>query len=235
MKAVGYVRVSTDMQAEKGKSIDNQVDRIISFCKEKNITLEKIYMDEGYSGKNLNRPSFKEMFDHLRMGKVDALVVWHSNRFARNLRDYLNCLDDLEKLKVKFYSIEEPNISGSSGKAMRNLMGVFAEYQSDITGEHTRSVKANLKKNQQVYCPNPPLGFIHKHGKLVRDPNAFRVVEEIYRLKSNGTSMHRIAQILNAQGVRGNKNGKFHASTIQKILNNPIYNNNYEQGNSNII
>ena len=223
MKVIGYVRVSTDMQAEKGKSIDNQIDRIKNYCKEKNFILEEIFLDEGYSGKNMNRPALQEAFDRLKEGCVNGLVVWHSNRFARNLRDYLNSLDMLEKLKVKFYSIEEPNISGSSGKAMRNLMGVFAEYQSDITGEHTRSVKANLKKNKQVYCPYPPLGYKNEDGKLVRDPNAFKIVDDIFQMKANGFSLHKIAKTLNDNGVRGGKNGKFHASTIQKIINNPIY------------
>lgn len=223
MKVIGYVRVSTDIQAEKGKSIDNQVDRIMAYCKEKNFILEEIFLDEGYSGKNTKRPGFQDMFTRLKQGDVQGLVVWHSNRFARNLRDYLNCLDNLEKLKVKFYSIEEPNISGSAGKAMRNLMGVFAEYQSDITGEHTRSVKANLKKNKQVYCPYPPLGYKNEDGKLVKDPAQIKIVEEILLMKSQGFSLHKIAQTLNKQGVTGAKSGKFHASTIQKIVNNPIY------------
>lgn len=223
MKVVGYVRVSTDIQVEKGKSIDNQIERIIAYCKENKFTLEKIFLDEGYSGKNMNRPGFQSMLNRLKDGDIEGLVVWHSNRFARNLRDYLNCLDDLEKLKVKFYSLEEPNISGSAGKAMRNLMGVFAEYQSDITGEHTRSVKANLKKNKKVYCPNPPLGFKNQDGELIRDPELHELVEKIFILRGQGMSMHGIAKTLNQDGVNGNKGGKFYASTIQKVLNNPIY------------
>ena len=225
MKTVGYVRVSTDTQAEKGKSIDNQIERIKNYCKEKKLTLEKIFIDEGYSGKNTNRPGFQDMFEAIRSGNYQALVVWHSNRFARNLRDYLNCLDELEKSKVKFYSIEEPNISGSSGKAMRNLMGVFAEYQSDITGEHTRSVKATLKKNKKVYCPYPPMGYKAEDGKLVRDPNSHQIVDQIFVYRNQGMSMHTIAKMLNLQDIKGNKGGKFYASTIQKILSNPIYNN----------
>jgi site-specific DNA recombinase len=223
MKTVGYVRVSTDTQAEKGKSIDNQIERIKNYCKDKKLILEKIFIDEGYSGKNTNRPGFQDMFEAIRSGKYQALVVWHSNRFARNLRDYLNCLDELEKSKVKFYSIEEPNISGSSGKAMRNLMGVFAEYQSDITGEHTRSVKSTLKKNKKVYCPYPPLGFKNEEGQLVRDPNTYEIVSQIFVYREQGMSMHTIAKTLNMKDIKGHKGGKFYASTIQKVLNNPIY------------
>jgi site-specific DNA recombinase len=225
MKAVGYIRVSTDMQAEKGTSLENQVDKIIEFCKNKGFFLENIYEDAGFSGKNTKRPGFQEMFNRLKKGDISAVVVWHSTRFARNLRDFINHMDVLEKKKIKFYSIEEPGMSGSSGKAMRNLMAVFAEYQSDVTGEYTRSVKTNLKKNKKVYCAYPPLGFKNGDGVLVRDPKQMEMVETITTLKAQGYSLRQIAEHFNSQGITGSKNGKFYASTIQKILKNNIYEN----------
>lgn len=225
MKAIGYIRVSTDMQADKGTSLDNQIACIKDFAKSKNYDLINIYEDAGFSGKNTKRPGFRAMFEYIRNNKIDAVIVWHSTRFARNLKDNITYLDELEKRKVKFYSVQEPMMSGSSGKAMRNLMAVFAEYQSDVTGEHTRSVKANLKKNKQVYCAFPPLGFKTVDGKLVRDPNSYEVVEKIFAYRKQGNSMHTIARLLNNDGVVGNKGGKFYASTIQKILNNSIYDN----------
>ena len=225
MKAIGYIRVSTDMQAEKGTSLENQIDRIKEFAKSRGLILENIYQDAGFSGKNTNRPGFQEMMKQINKGGISALIVWHSTRFARNLRDFINHMDLLEKKKVKFYSIEEPEMSGSSGKAMRNLMAVFAEYQSDVTGEYTRSVKTNLKKNKKVYCAFPPLGFKNQDGVLVRDSKGLEIVETITVLKAEGYSLRQIANHFNSQGIKGSKNGKFHASTIQKILNNNIYEN----------
>lgn len=221
--AIGYIRVSTDMQAEKGTSLENQVDRIIEFCQKKGFMLENIYEDAGFSGKNTKRPGFQDMMKRIQKGGVSALIVWHSTRFARNLRDFLNHMDILEKKKVKFYSIEEPEMSGSSGKAMRNLMAVFAEYQSDVTGEYTRSVKTNLKKNKKVYCGNPPLGYKNENGVLVEDSQQLELVQTVTTLKANGYTLRQIAHHFNSQGITGAKNGKFYASTIQKILNNNIY------------
>lgn len=223
MKAVGYIRVSTDMQADKGTSLENQVDRIIEFCQKKGLFLENIFEDAGFSGKNTKRPGFQEMMKQVNKGGISAIVVWHSTRFARNLRDFLNHMDILEKKKVKFYSIEEPEMSGSSGKAMRNLMAVFAEYQSDVTGEYTRSVKSNLKKNKKVYCAFPPLGYENKDGILIANPNRLQMVEEIKTMRASGHSLHKIAKHYNNQGITGAKGGKFYAVTIQKILNNNIY------------
>jgi DNA invertase Pin-like site-specific DNA recombinase len=117
-------------------------------------------------------------------------------------------------------------LSGSSGKAMRNLMAVFAEYQSDVTGEHTRSVKANLKKNHKVYCPYPPIGFKNEDGVLSPDPQGMAVVNDVIEMHRQGVPLYRIAKTLNDKGIKGSKGGIFYASTIQKIINNKIYASN---------
>ena len=140
MKAVGYIRVSTDMQADKGTSLENQIARIKEYAESKGFVLENIFQDAGYSGKNTRRPGFQSMFTRLREGGIKAVIVWHTTRFARNLKDNIVHMAELEQRRIHFYSVEEPMMSGSSGKAMRNLMAVFAEYQSDVTGDHTRSV-----------------------------------------------------------------------------------------------
>lgn len=221
-KAVGYIRVSTDMQADKGTSLDNQYARIQEYAMQRGFILENIFEDAGYSGKNTKRPGFQDMFTRLRKGGVDAVIVWHSTRFARNLKDNIVHMAELEQRKIKFFSIEEPEMSGSSGKAMRNLMAVFAEYQSDVTGDHTRSVKANLKKNLKTYCGNPPLGFRNEDGKLVIVQEDMETVQNIMGLRAQGISYNKIANKINNER-KGNKGGKFYAITISKVCNNPIY------------
>jgi site-specific DNA recombinase len=221
-KAVGYIRVSTDMQADKGTSLDNQVARIQEYARLMGFILENIFEDAGYSGKNTKRPGFQAMFNRLRKGGVEAVIVWHSTRFARNLKDNIVHMAELEQRKVKFFSIEEPEMSGSSGKAMRNLMAVFAEYQSDVTGDHTRSVKANLKKNLKTYCGNPPLGFRNEEGKLVIVEEDMETVRNIMGLRAQGLSYNKIANKINEHRT-GNKGGRFFAISISKICNNPIY------------
>ena len=221
-KAVGYIRVSTDMQADKGTSLDNQIARIQEYAQLKGFILENIFEDAGYSGKNTKRPGFQAMFNRLRKGGVSAVIVWHSTRFARNLKDNIVHMAELEQRKIKFFSIEEPEMSGSSGKAMRNLMAVFAEYQSDVTGDHTRSVKANLKKNLKTYCGNPPLGFRNQDGQLVIVEKDMETVRKIMGLRSQGYSYNKIANKIN-EYRNGNKGGRFYAISISKVCNNPIY------------
>jgi DNA invertase Pin-like site-specific DNA recombinase len=222
MKAVGYIRVSTDAQADKGASLENQVARIQEYASKKGFILENIFEDAGYSGKNTKRPGFQDMFNRVRKGGVTAVIVWHSTRFARNLKDNIVHLYELEKLKVKFYSVEEPEMSGTSGKAMRNLMAVFAEYQSDLTGDQVRSVKGNLKRNKKVYSGFAPLGYKHYNGDLVETAE-MEIVKEIFDLRHNGYSYDKIAKQLNNKNLKGNKGGKFYPITIHKVIKNKIY------------
>ena len=73
--AVGYIRVSTDMQADKGTSLDNQYARIQEYAMQRGFILENIFEDAGYSGKNTNRPGFQAMFNRLRKGGVGAVIT----------------------------------------------------------------------------------------------------------------------------------------------------------------
>ena len=221
--AIGYIRVSTDQQAERGASLDNQRQRILDFVEQKGLKLVEIFEDAGFSARSTNRPAFKKMMKYINENKVDSLIVWHSNRFARNLRDYVVNLYEIERRKVTFDSIEEPEFSGSSGKAMRNLLAVFAEYQSDLTGEQVRSVKSNLKKNKKVYCGFAPLGYTHDDGSLKVNEEAMSVVTKVHTMYKDGHSMNVIANTLNQSGIKGSKGGKFYRSTIRKILKNNIY------------
>jgi DNA invertase Pin-like site-specific DNA recombinase len=102
-------------------------------------------------------------------------------------------------------------------------MAVFAEYQSDVTGEHTRSVKANLKKNYKVYCPYPPIGYKNQDGVLSPDPEGMAVVDNVLQMHRQGVPLYRIAKTLNDKGIKGSKGGVFYASTVKKIINNKIY------------
>ena len=72
MKAIGYVRVSTEDQAKEGVSLDNQRERIKSFCSAKEWTLERIISDAGHSAKNLDRPGIQEVIALAREKEFDV-------------------------------------------------------------------------------------------------------------------------------------------------------------------
>jgi DNA invertase Pin-like site-specific DNA recombinase len=113
---IGYVRVSTEEQNEA---------RQLKMMEEQQV--EKIFTDK-QSGKNTDRPAFKEMMEFVRSG--DILIVESYSRLARSTRDLLNIVDDLEQKGVKFISLKE-NVDTTSpqGKLIFSIFASLAEFE----------------------------------------------------------------------------------------------------------
>jgi site-specific DNA recombinase len=89
MKAIGYIRVSTEDQAREGVSLDNQKSKIRAYCELKEMEIVGIVEDAGISGKNLNRPGVQKVLDMARRKEVDAVIVYKLDRMFRSTVDAL--------------------------------------------------------------------------------------------------------------------------------------------------
>jgi len=107
MKAVSYLRVSTDEQANEGHSLDAQRAIIGDFCLSRNWTLVGEYLDAGLSGKDGDRPALQELLADAGTHKFDLVIVHAVDRFYRNLQGLLGALDRLNQAGVGFVSITE--------------------------------------------------------------------------------------------------------------------------------
>ena len=87
MKAVGYVRVSTQKQSEEGISIEAQESKIRAYCELKGIEISEVIIDAGISGKGVNRAGYQKVLELCEQGKIDAIVVYSLSRFSRSTRD----------------------------------------------------------------------------------------------------------------------------------------------------
>ena len=87
MRVAIYARVSTDEQAREGFSIPAQLRMLEAWATIKGATDISTYVDDGYSGKNLNRPQIQRMLEHCRNHAHDAVLVWRLDRLSRSLRD----------------------------------------------------------------------------------------------------------------------------------------------------
>lgn len=101
MKAVGYIRVSTEEQAREGVSLDNQRKRIEAFCVAKKWTLGRIYADEGVSGSSLKREAVQELISDCKRGIFDVVVIYKLDRLTRSVKD-LGTLIELFEVKRGF-------------------------------------------------------------------------------------------------------------------------------------
>ena len=222
LRTVGYIRVSTSEQAEKGISLANQKQKIKAYAEVKDLDLIGIISDKGISGKNLNRPGINEIINLINKGKIDAVVVYKLDRLTRNTKDLLYLFDDLfTKKDVMFYSLNE-NIDTSTamGKFFLTLMGAMGQMERDLIGERTKDVLAKLKKDgRRLGCPDkPPLGFmLNKRIKaemvnLVEVPEDIIKVKTIFRMRTEKQSLSNIGKQVNM--------GK---SSVKYVLDNDFY------------
>ena len=127
-----YVRrsVSDKDKGNNSLSINAQKEECIKFVGDTDF---QIYCDDGKSGKDVaHRPAFQQMMQDARDGLISRIVVKKYDRFSRNMREYLNITDELDKYGVSVYSLSEPfNTATKEGRMMRNNLLNFAEFERE--------------------------------------------------------------------------------------------------------
>ncbi len=216
----GYVRVSTENQLEN-YSIDEQVQRIQSYCQAKDWVLLKVYTDGGFSGGNTDRPALQQMLTAIRQRSIDAVVVYKLDRLSRSQKDTLTLIeDDFLAHGTDFVSINE-NFDTSSpfGRAMIGMLSVFAQLEKDqIVERFTMGRIARSKAGYYHGGKSIPLGYQYKDGVLVVDEYQASMVREIFSSFLAGKSINAIWHEMAAK-----HQGKWSAAKIQIILRNSLY------------
>lgn len=233
LRAVGYIRVSTDMQAELGYSLENQEYEIKNYVESKHMTLVHIYQEEkGASGKNIEgRPQFQQMLSDIAKNRdIDYVVVYNMSRFARNAANALTTLQKLKSYNVSLYVIKEGIDSTTKmGETMFSFASIFADLERDSIRENTTAGRYQKARNGLWNGAQAPFGYRLDSGKLVIQEDEAEVVRIIFdRYVHTPDGIHKIAVWLNEYGYkkepRGNgKHVFFSPETLKNILDNPVY------------
>src|SRR5436309_2636548 len=115
MQAIGYVRVSTDRQAELGVSLEAQEAKIRAMATIHSAELLEVIVDGGESAKSLNRPGLQRLLALINSGQVQAVIVAKLDRLTRSVKDLCNLLELFEKRKVALISVAESLDTASAG------------------------------------------------------------------------------------------------------------------------
>ena len=241
MKGKGYYgRVSSEEQARK-ETIEIQRVGVRRALESRNIKLDPdlIFEDNGVSGatKLESRPAGRALLQVAREGKLDELFVWNWNRLARNLQEFLNVLDELDRLGVKVTCINQPTEDTPSGKLMRQVMGAFAEFDHAQILENTRNgftkkavrggynggfipfglrVEGQGKDARKVLDKRPLPGL-----KLSGPDVVVRMIRMAADQKKSGPEIARWLEALDVSPPKVSP--RWTNSTVRHIIRNPIY------------
>lgn len=239
MIAAIYARKS--VESNKGESIDTQIQLCKNYytnTRPINSDLEFVYyIDEGFSGGNANRPKFKELLNDIKNKKFSALICYRLDRISRNVADFSSTLQLLQENHVEFISIKENfDTSTPIGRAMVHIASVFAQLERETIAERIKDNMLELAKTGRWLGGTVPLGFksevINYMGsnnkekkmyKLVEVPEELETVKLIFDLYLEKKGFPSVANYLCSNHYKGKNGGEFSRTTVEQIIQNPVY------------
>jgi DNA invertase Pin-like site-specific DNA recombinase len=188
MKAVGYVRVSTDKQTDRGVSLDAQAEKIRAMSVVHNAELIDIVVDGGESAKSLQRLGIERLLALVVAKKVEAVwwPSWIGSREA--LKIFANFSNGPRA--VVSPCAESLDTSSAAGRLVLNIMTAVSQWEREAIGERTRDAMSHKQTNGERVGNirfGYRLGADGKHGEL--DPVEQNMVREIHELRRSGHSM----------------------------------------------
>jgi DNA invertase Pin-like site-specific DNA recombinase len=230
-----YARISRKNQQEKGQSIANQIalaQRWIDASPELQDSSVEIYVDEGYTGTNLNRPAVKKLLAGIFMGKIQVLVVKDLSRLSRShltLSELLEIVFSGYSLRVIGIGEQYDSFSRERMDLGMGIQSIFYEYYArDISRKVKESLRAKKEKGEYAVAQIP---YGYRKGENNRweiCPEEAAIVKQIFAMSLEGDTCARIAVSLPKTGEYAKNSGTvpekiWQASQIWRILHNPVY------------
>jgi DNA invertase Pin-like site-specific DNA recombinase len=203
--AIGYVRVSTEEQAESGLGLSRQRSVIAAEAQSKGWELAQVIADKGLSAKDIkNRPGLVKCLEMLEAGEASVLIVHKLDRLARSVGDFANIVRLAEKQGwAIFVSDLAIDMTTPTGGLMANISASVAEWERKIISQRTKDALA-VKKSQGI-----------KLGKPRQVPA--EVADRIRSQRSAGLTLQAIADGLNGESITTPSGGSWSPALVRKI------------------
>lgn len=214
-KAIGYTRVSTGKQADKGGSLAVQRDRIVEFAVLSGFELVTVYEDAGISGAKDEgeRPGFRAALDAIRNGQAEFLLVTDADRFSRDADIAGHARVEVKRAGGRVVVISEAGANVEM-VAVRQLLAVLE--REKIRARMRTWSAARIKSG--LHMGPRPFGYrIGGDGRLEPEPSEFPIVEKVLSLRKAGASLRAVAAKLTAEGIPSPAGGEWGAMTVLKI------------------
>lgn len=223
-RAVAYLRVSTDKQADRGVSLDAQRAKVEAYAALYELDLVEVIVDAGESASTLERPGLQRALGMLRKRQADALLVVKLDRLTRSVRH----LGDLVERyfapgKAALLSVgEQIDTRSAAGRLVLNVLASVSQWEREAIGERT-SAALRFKASQGEYIGGEaPYGWRREaDGRLVPVAAEQAVIDEARMRRLAGESLRRIAAELDRYGFRSRTGKPFEATQIRRMLSAP--------------
>ncbi len=237
-----YTRCSTDDQAQGDfTTLDAQAhhckNMLDAFGYElANFGKNGVINDDGYSGKDLNRPGIQSILKDIQKNKsFDGIIFFRLDRLTRNPRDLYGMIDLFKAQEVDFLSVRE-NLDSSTaiGRVVIGIIGLLSAFERELTGERVKASAIARARQGRWVGGKPPFGYkLVKNGDPLpngRQPHKIEVDEiiapylkTIFRMAADNKTLSEIGSLLLQHKVPTSKSMVWRKQTVAKIIKNPFY------------
>lgn len=232
LNAAIYVRVSTNIQAEKGYSLSDQLECCRNRAHELGAQSIKEYIDDGYSGAYLERPALEELRQNLNHKIHDLVICFDTSRLSRNLSHQLIISSEIERAGAKLIFVDVTFEQSPSGRLFYTMRSAMDDYERELTRERTMRGKRAKLKAGKVITDSHVYGYDFNPTTSQYEINPYEtdVIKKIYHwyLVDRIGGAEIIAQRLSSEGIPSPMdNTHWSATTIRKILRREMYTGAY--------
>lgn len=218
-KVVGYVRVSTDKQADNGVSLEAQRAKLEAYALALDLDLVAIIEDAGVSAKTLDRPGLRSALGMLQSGKAEALLVVKLDRLTRSVRDLGDLVERYFATKYSLLSMSDAiDTRTAAGRLVLNVLTSVAQWEREATGERTRDAMKHKASKGEFCGGQAPYGYSVENGALVPNDAEQEVLRVVREMKDAGLSLNAIANELARAGLVPRSGKVWHAQQIKRML-----------------
>lgn len=235
MKAAIYSRKS--IFTGKGESIENQIELCKEYGNKIGVKEYYIYEDEGFSGKNTNRPKFQQLLKAVKKKEFDVLICYRLDRISRNVADFSSMLELLQQNNINFISIREQfDTTTPMGRAMVYIASVFAQLERETIAERVKDNMLQLAKTGRWLGGQEPYGFKAERVTYLDEEfkerslmnltpleNELNIVKLIYTKYLECRSITGVVKYMNLKAVKGKNGGDWASMQIKRLLSSPLY------------
>ena len=218
-KVIGYVRVSSLVQKEKGNSIPNQIEKIESYCKLNGYDLVDILKDDGRSGMSKSkRKDYIKLIDIMEDRNIGGVVVNDLSRIGRKMSDVVEFVDLVKKKQIEFHSIKEGinNVSNVGGLII-NILSSINQFEVEMLRSRISEVK-QYKKSKDLVYGNLIYGKSKDGNKLIDNIDELKTIKYMKYLRKKGYSYFRISDRLNKRNIKSKNGNQWYGSGVRNVL-----------------
>lgn len=222
-KAIGYIRVSTDMQAAFGLSLDAQKQQIQSYCAAYGYDAVQFYVDHDSAKSIAGRPEYLKMIKDIDKGKADFIVSASLDRFSRSQLDFLKFQEEyVKENKVNLVLIKEAvNTEKQSTTQFLGLFVAFAQMERERTSERVKGIIGYIR-SQGGHFGKVPFGYMTiadgRLKRLVKHPEHYPWLQKMGEWYRDGVSFTDIANRLNENGIKPSQSASWTKTSVYDLL-----------------